>query len=140
MSYLWPLFLVIASNAIYHICAKSLPAKVDPFASLTLTYLLGAAVSAALYFLLNRNGNIAQEWRAMNWVPYVLGLIVVGMEAGNVYAYRAGWSVSTLPVVQSACVTMLLLVVGVFLFHEGITANKIIGLLLCLAGLFFLNK
>lgn len=140
MNYLWPLFLVIASNAVYHICAKSLPAKADPFASLTLTYLLGAAFSAALYFLLNRSGSLTQEWQTMNWVPYVLGLVVVGMEAGNVYAYRAGWSVSTLPVVQSSCVTVLLLFVGLLLYHEGITINKVIGLVLCLAGLFFLNK
>lgn len=140
MAYLWPLFVIVLSNSVYHICAKSLPAKADPFASLTITYFLGTVFSAAMFFLLNRGGNLVQEWKGMNWVPYVLGVIVVGMEAGNVYAYRAGWSISTLPVVQSACVTVLLLFVGLFLYHEGITPTKIIGLVLCLAGLYFLNK
>ena len=97
MAYLWPLILIVVSNSIYHICAKSLPAKADPFAALTVTYLIGAVFSAALYFLLNRgSADLAQEWRSLNWTPYVLGFIVVAMEAGNVYAYRAGWSVNTL--------------------------------------------
>ena len=38
MSYIWPLVLIVVSNSIYHICAKSLPAKADPFAALTITY------------------------------------------------------------------------------------------------------
>ena len=102
MAYLWPLILIVVSNSIYHICAKSLPAKADPFAALTVTYLIGAVFSAALYFLLNRgSADLAQEWRSLNWTPYVLGFIVVAMEAGNVYAYRAGWSVNTLPAVQA---------------------------------------
>ena len=141
MAYLWPLILIVVSNSIYHICAKSLPAKADPFAALTVTYLIGAVFSAALYFLLNRgSADLAQEWRSLNWTPYVLGFIVVAMEAGNVYAYRAGWSVKTLPVVQAACVAVLLLALGFLLYREGVTAGKLIGLALCIAGLFFLNK
>lgn len=141
MAYLWPLILIVVSNSIYHICAKSLPAKADPFAALTVTYLIGAVFSAALYFLLNRgSADLAQEWRSLNWTPYALGFIVVAMEAGNVYAYRAGWSVNTLPVVQAACVAVLLLALGFLLYREGVTAGKLIGLALCIAGLFFLNK
>ena len=141
MAYLWPLILIVVSNSIYHICAKSLPVKADPFAALTVTYLIGAVFSAALYFLLNRgSADLAQEWRSLNWTPYVLGFIVVAMEAGNVYAYRAGWSVNTLPVVQAACVAVLLLALGFLLYREGVTAGKLIGLALCVAGLFFLNK
>ncbi len=141
MAYLWPLILIVVSNSIYHICAKSLPVKADPFAALTVTYLIGAVFSAALYFLLNRgSADLAQEWRSLNWTPYVLGFIVVAMEAGNVYAYRAGWSVNTLPVVQAACVAVLLLALGFLLYREGVTAGKLIGLVLCVAGLFFLNK
>ena len=37
MSYIWPLILVVASNTVYHICAKSLPESVDPLASLTVS-------------------------------------------------------------------------------------------------------
>ena len=87
MSYIWPLVLIVVSNSIYHICAKSLPAKADPFAALTITYFIGTVFSATLYFLLNRgSAGLVQEWKGLNWTPYVLGFIVVAMEAGNVYA------------------------------------------------------
>ena len=83
---------------------------------------------------------LVQEWKGLNWTPYVLGFIVVAMEAGNVYAYRAGWSVNTLPVVQASCVAVLLLVLGFLLYHEAITPSKLIGLACCIVGLYFLNK
>lgn len=49
MAYFWPLILVVASNSVYHICAKSLPESVDPLASLTVTYLIGSIFSGILY-------------------------------------------------------------------------------------------
>lgn len=52
-SYLWPITLVILSNIVYQVCAKSAPAGMNPLASLTITYLVAAAVSTLLYFLLN---------------------------------------------------------------------------------------
>ena len=48
MAYFWPLILVVASNSVYHICAKSLPESVDPLASLTVTYLIGSIVSGVV--------------------------------------------------------------------------------------------
>ncbi len=33
MAYFWPLILVVASNTVYHICAKSLPESVDALAA-----------------------------------------------------------------------------------------------------------
>ena len=39
LSYIWPIALVIFSNILYHICAKSAPEGVHPFAALTVTYL-----------------------------------------------------------------------------------------------------
>ena len=95
MAYFWPLILVVASNSVYHICAKSLPESVDPLASLTVTYLIGSIFSGILYFATNRGGaNLLHEYSQMNWAPYLLGLAVVGLEAGSMHAYKAGWPVS----------------------------------------------
>ena len=55
MAYFWPLILVVASNSVYHICAKSLPESVDPLASLTVTYLIGSIFSGILYFVTMQN-------------------------------------------------------------------------------------
>ena len=78
MAYFWPLILVVASNTVYHICAKSLPESVDPLASLTVTYLIGSIFSGILYFVTNRGGaNLLHEYSQMNWAPYLLGLAIV---------------------------------------------------------------
>ena len=74
MAYFWPLILVVASNTVYHICAKSLPESVDPLASLTVTYLIGSIFSGILYFVTNRGGaNLLHEYSQMNWAPYLRG-------------------------------------------------------------------
>lgn len=139
LAYVLPVALIVLSNIMYQICAKSLPDAVNPFAALTVTYAVGAAVSAALYFILNRNGNIIQEFRHLNWTPFVLGLVIVGLEAGSIYAYKAGWAISTLAIVQSAFLAAALIVVGLLLYHEAITWNKAVGVGLCLVGLVFIN-
>lgn len=122
MSYIWPLVLMIVSNTVYHVCAKSLPTKLDPLASLTVSYFFAAISSGILYFVVNRgSADLLREYSGMNWVPFLLGLVLVGMEAGSIYAYRAGWSVSTLQVTSAAGIAALLVFVGYLAYHEAIT-------------------
>lgn len=139
LSYIWPLALVVVSNIVYQICAKSAPASVNPLASLTVTYAVGAVASGLLYFLLNRDGNLWQEYRSLNWAPFVLGLVIVGLEVGFLYAYRAGWPISTASIVQSAFLAVALVVVGLLLYHEKMSWNKLVGIGICLVGLVFIN-
>ena len=137
---IWPIALVVLSNTFYQICAKEVPEKMDPFASLTVTYLVGAAVSFALFGLLNRGGSIIAEYQKLNWAPFVLGLVLVGLETGFIYAYRAGWTVSTAAIVQSAFLGVVLIFVGMLLYKEVVTPTKVAGILICLVGLYFINK
>ena len=139
-SYLWPMALLILSNTVYQVCAKSVPEGMDPFASLTVTYLVGAAASLALSLVLNPGENLLAEYRKLNWAPFVLGLVIVGLEAGWIFAYKAGWQVSTGFIVQSAFLAVTLLVVGYFLYREALTWNKLLGVAICLVGLYFLNR
>ena len=138
-SYIWPIALVVFSNTLYQICAKSVPDEMNPFASLTVTYLVAAAASAILFFLLGRSGSLAKEYAQLNWAPFVLGIVIIGLEAGWLYAYKAGWQVSTAFIVQSAFLASVLLFVGYFLYHEALTLNKLIGVVICLIGLIFIN-
>lgn len=98
-SYVWPLGLVVISNVFYQICAKSVPEKMNPFASLTITYAVGAIASLILYYALNKSGSMLQEYQKTNWAPFVLGLVIVGLEVGYIYAYKAGWPVDRKSVV-----------------------------------------
>ena len=139
LSYIWPIALVVLSNTLYQICAKSVPEGMNPLASLTVTYLVGAAVSCALYFILNRNANLLREIRLTNWAPIVLGVVIVGLEVGFIYAFRAGWQISMAQIVSSAVLAVILIFVGYLLYHVAITWNKIVGIIVCLAGLVLIN-
>ncbi|MBE6969779.1 MAG: hypothetical protein E7442_06670 [Ruminococcaceae bacterium] len=139
-AYIWPIALVVVCNTLYQVCAKSVPADMDPFASLTITYLVGAAASFLLYFGLNRSGSLLQEYRHVNWAPIVLGLVVVALEVGMIFAYKAGWKVSLASTVQGTFVAIALVAVGALFYHEAITANKLIGVALCLGGLAVMNR
>ncbi|MBR3533714.1 MAG: EamA family transporter [Clostridiales bacterium] len=138
-NYIWPIALVILSNVVYQICTKSVPKEMDPFASLTVTYIIGAIASAVLYFILGKNGNLVKEYSKLNWAPFVLGIVIVGLEVGWIYAYKAGWQVSTGFIVQSAVLAVMLLIVGYFLYREAFTWNKVLGVVICLIGLVFIN-
>ena len=139
ISYIWPIALVVLSNTLYQICAKSVPDGMNPLASLTVTYLIGAIVSCALYFLLNRNANLVREFRLLNWAPIVLGIVIVGLEVGFIYAFRAGWQISMAQIVSSVALALILIFVGYLLYHEAITWNKIAGIIVCLIGLVLIN-
>ena len=131
IAYLWPIALVVVSNIVYQICAKSVPSGIHPLASLTATYLVGALVSGVLYYLLSGDPNLLREYGKLNWASVVLGLVIVGLEAG--------WQVSTGYIVQSAVLAVGLLLVGYLMYHEALTWNKITGVLVCLAGLILIN-
>ena len=131
--------LVIVSNVAYQVCAKSVPDGMNAFASLTVTYLVGAAVSLILFFVLEKDADLFREYRKMNWAPIVLGLVIVGLEVGWIFAYKAGWQVSTGFIVQSAFLAAALLMVGYLLYHEALTWNKVLGVIICLIGLGFIN-
>ena len=140
MNYIWPIALVVLANTVYQVCAKSVPDTMNPLASLTITYAVGAVFSLALYLLLNRGGNLLREYSRVNWAPFVLGLAIVGLEVGFIYAYKAGWTVSTASIVQSAFLAVALIAVGFLLYREAITWNKVVGIVICLIGLVFINK
>ena len=138
-NYIWPLVLIVLSNVFYQICAKAVPDKMNPFASLTITYLVGAILSLILYFVLNKGGNILNEYKQVNWAPFVLGLVVVGLEVGYIYLYKAGWKVSVAQIVQASILAVILIFVGYWIYKESITWNKVAGIVVCLGGLFLIN-
>ena len=131
--------MVVLCNVIYQICAKSVPEGMNPLASLSVTYAIGAITSLFLYMMLNRNASLAREYRKLNWAPFALGLVVVGLETGFIYAYKAGWQVSTASIVQSSFLAVALIFVGYLIYHEPLTWNKLLGVGICLVGLFFIN-
>ena len=138
-SYVWPIALVVFSNTLYQICAKEVPGGVNAFATLTVTYLVGALASGVLFFVTGNGASLLQEYDRLNWASFLLGLVIVGLEAGWIYAYKAGWPVSTAFIVQSAILAGFLLLAGYLLYHEPLAWNKIAGVVICLIGLYVMN-
>ena len=138
-AYIWPVGLVVLSNIMYHICAKQSPEGLNPFAALTITYLVGALLSLILFFVLNPGQSLLGEYKKINWSTVVLGLVIVGLEAGCIYAYKAGWEVSKENIVQSTALSILLLIVGAVLYKEEMTWNKLLGMAVCAGGLVLIN-
>lgn len=140
MNLYWPIILIVVSNIFYNVCSKSTPGELNPFAALTVTYVIGAIVSTLAFFLLNPGDSLIQQYKHLNWSTFVLGIAVVGLEAGSIYMYKAGWNISTGQLVYSSILALCLIIVGYFFYHETITITKVIGILVCLFGLFLINK
>ncbi|MCH3950938.1 MAG: EamA family transporter [Acidaminococcus sp.] len=138
-NYVWPIAMVVVSNIIYQICAKSVPGKMHPLASLSVTYAVGTLASIALYMALNHGGSLVKEYSKLNWAPFTMGIVIVGLETGFIYAYKAGWQVSTASIVQNSFLSVALIFVGYILYHEPLIWNKLLGVGICLVGLFIIN-
>jgi len=136
----WPILLAVASDVVYQIAAKSTPHDLNPFASLTITYLIGAAASAIIYFIMSRGGNIFHEWGQINWAVFILGIAIVGLEAGAIYMYRAGWNINTGYIVKACFIALALLIVGYLLYREELSVTKVSGIVICMIGLFLINR
>lgn len=140
MNYIWPIALIVFANVVYQICAKSIPADMNTMVSMVVTYLVAAICSAIMFFVLFRNCDFMLEIKKTNLASIMLGVSVVGLEVGFIYAYKAGWAVSTASTVQSVFLAIALIFVGAALYHEAISPSKLIGAVLCLVGIYFINK
>ena len=137
---LWPLLLIVASNCFYNICTKSMPSNANAFASLTVTYLAGAVLSAILFLAGCRGAGIGEELSKINWTSLVLSLAIVGLEAGYVSLYRAGWKVSIGALTANICLAVALLAIGCLLYRESVSPRQALGICVCGLGLFLICR
>ena len=131
---IWPIAIVVAANTLYNICAKSTPADVPAFASLTITYGVATGASLLLYFCSGGRTAWADFGKA-NWTSYALGVAIVGLEFGFLCVYRAGWKIGTAHLVASLALSCVLLIVGLLGYHETLQIRQWIGIAVCAVGL-----
>ena len=133
---LWPLLLIIISNCFYNICTKSIPEDADAFGTLVITYIAGALIAFVMFWTHSGGFSISRNF---NWPSVILGFAIVGLEAGYVYLFRAGWQISKGSLTANICLAIVLLFVGFFMYGEKISLRQIIGALVCMAGLYMIN-
>ena len=136
---IWPILVVILSNTFYNVCMKSMPADVNPFGALMVTYLVATIISAIIFVYMVGPSNVVGEISKINWVSVILALAIVGLEVGYVFVYRAGWTISTASVVANIGLACVLIVLGYFLYKENVSINQIVGIVVCMFGLVLIN-
>ncbi|WP_101909531.1 hypothetical protein [Marasmitruncus massiliensis] len=135
-----PILIIIASNVLYNLFTKSMPADANPFAALVVTYLSAAAVAFLLLLGSNHGKSLGSSFGSVNWTSVALGFAIVWLEFGYIRAYRVGWNISTCSLVANIALAVILLIIGVLAYRERLAATQIFGMVLCVAGLFFINK
>lgn len=138
--YVFPIALIVTSNILYNICQKSTPQKANPFTALFVTYLVAGFLSVAVFYLSNSERTFFQSFKELNWTSLALGMAIVGLEFGYIMAYRVGWNISVGSLVANIILAIALVPIGIFFYKEGFGLNKVLGAILCIAGLILTNK
>lgn len=139
-SYIWPILIVVGANTFYNICTKSTPSGINSFASLFITYLIAAVLSLLLFWLTSDQKNLGAELAKANWASCLLAFSIVALEFGYICIYRAGWKVSVGSLVANISLACVLVVVGMLLYKEAVSARQLLGMAVCAAGLVLLNS
>ena len=137
---IWPVLVVVGANTIYNISAKSTPTDVNSFASLAVSYIIGAICSVIMFFLTSENKNLFSELSKTNWTTLALGVAIVALEFGYICIYRAGWKISVATLVTNISLACVLLIVGVLLYKEAVSVKQIIGMGFSAIGLILIAK
>jgi len=134
------LVLAIVCTVGYHLVLKLTPAGASPLLSLLVTYGLVTLLFGALLLLSPGGFEWRQELRQLNWTALALALVIVGLDLGFLFLYRSGYEVSLGALVTQSAAALVLLGIGVAVFREQLTAANAAGLVLCLAGLWLVNR
>ena len=134
------LSLAIACTVAYHLVLKLTPTGVNPLLSLLVTYAAVAALLGVLLLAAPGAFEWRQEIRQLNWTAVALAVAIVGLDLGFLFLYRSGYAVSLGALVTQSAAALLLLFVGVAVFRERLSMANAVGLVLCIAGLWLVNR
>ena len=134
------LSVAVACTVGYHLVLKLTPAGVNPLLSLLVTYALVTVLFGALLVVSPGGFEWRQEARQLNWTAIALAVAIVGLDLAFLFLYRSGFEVSLGALVTQSSAAMLLLVVGVAVFREKLSLANAAGIVLCLAGLWLVNR
>lgn len=133
-------FILIGSNVIYHISQKSIPSQIHSILSSIYTFFIALAISLMILPAFMDAHELIKNIKYINRANFFSGFSIVGIVVGHVLYYRSGWSLSTGTLFSYVIVCILLVPIGLLIFHERITLYDIFGIIFSLVGLYFLTK
>lgn len=140
-----PILLTASSGVVYHLAIKSQSGASSPWAFLTAAYTVALALSAVAWGVTANLGGGAVAAaplldRRVLIGAGILGLAAIGIELGVFLAYRSGWGLGTLSIVNAGCVAAVLCLIGVTLAGESMSPTRALGLVVALGGVWLLAK
>lgn len=137
--YYMAILLAVVSNVFYQVSQKLTPSNVNPILSLIVTYSTALFVCMIILPFYPAREGIMESFRKMNWASIVLGISIVGIETGFLFAYRAGWNISLAQLFATAMITLMLVPIGILFFNEKLSIINLAGIVLCFAGFVLLS-
>ena len=133
------MFMVIAASVLYNLCQNSINENVNPLISMIATYTVALILSlVAVAFIPNKN--MIASFKELNWASYVLGFAIFLLEMGFLLVYRSGWTINIAALFANVATTIILILLGMFIFKQQLSLTNIIGILLSVAGLIIMKK
>jgi hypothetical protein len=139
MQLVW-LGAAIAATVAYHVVIKLTPAGASPWLTLAVTYAVVTLIFAAMYAVLPSGVPLRSAFAELDWTAPVLGIVVVFLDLGFLMLYRGGFDVSLGQIITQSAAALLLLLIGVAFLAEKLSLVNVGGILLCVAGLWLVNK
>ena len=69
-----------------------------------------------------------------------MAMAITAVEVASVFMYKVGWNISIGSTVANILTAVALAGVGVLIYKEVVTANQLIGIGLCIAGLVVMSR
>lgn len=133
-----PTAVAVAANVLYHVASKSIAPEQNAFMGLVVNYATALLASAILFYVTPHEKFLVEAARS-NWACVLMGLAITGVEVSFVMIYRAGGEMSTASLIVNVLIALAMLAVGGVFYGEQITAQKIFGAVLCMAGVIVLS-
>ncbi|MDO5755078.1 MAG: EamA family transporter [Tissierellia bacterium] len=134
------LLLTVGANILYHISQKNISEKINPMFSLTVTYFVALILSLFGFFIVEHSTTFKGEFQHVNWASISLGISIILLELGFLLVYRTGWNIGNAAIISTVLVTIALIPIGILLYKERMNTLNILGILLCLLGLYFISR
>lgn len=135
--YYLSIFIAVLGGVIYHASMKVVPKTLNPFFSLAVIYFF-AFVLSFIAMLFSTDGSRSLQDVSLRLLAPAIG--VFGVELGFLLAYRVGWNVGYTSLVANGLCVLALLPISVLVMHQGLSFQKVAGIIVTFIGMALLIK